>query len=203
MVRDHFLLLTVVVLLLDGGHRVYAGAGSIGLGGGLSIPSADLRRGVGDGPHIAISWSYPINSHSQIGVDGYYNYLTEKTQTTQLFGPVTGTEKATIIEAMPCFRVFLGPKRGRVVPYFKAGIGVDYVRPDLTLTTAYGSIRTTESHVWPGELVGLAASTRIGKTRAVSIEGLFHVIQSNDGQSDEFYTVGLTLWLGSELLGAR
>jgi hypothetical protein len=93
--------------------------------------------------------------------------------------------------------VLLAPKRVRVVPYFKVGVGIDYVKPDITLTTAYGSIRITESHVWAGDLVGLGAATLVGKTRAVSVEGLFHQILSTDGLSDEFFTIAIMYWFGS------
>jgi len=195
-VKERFLLLAVA-LLLAGEHRVHAAAGSFGVGAGLSLPTADLGRGVGKGPYFSISWSYPLSSHEQIGVDGNCTLLTKKTQSTQFVGfPVTGREKATIVEAVPYLRVLLAP-RLRVVPYFKAGVGINYVKPDLTLATAYGSIRTTQSHIWAGELVGLGVATRVGKTRAVCVEGLFHQILSTDGLSDEFFTVAIMYWFGS------
>jgi len=187
-------LLLAAIVLLGGAAIAHAASGSVGIHAGLSAPSGDLARAVGDGFHVGFSVAYPLDSRSGIGFDAHYHVLAEKTSVVRVLGfPISLREKANILEAALSVRAVLAPKGTRVAPYLKGGFGVDHVAADAILTSQTSSIRTTESHLWPGLLGGVGVSMRLGDATGLSLEGLFHQIVSDNGPTD-LYTVALSYW---------
>lgn len=182
----------LIPIAMLGATAAHASPVSLGLHGGVTLPTGDLSRAVGDGFHIGASVSSALDARYGSGVELNYHVLGEHTLATRALGlPMTTRQSLRLIEAAVFVRANLTPRGTRAAPYLEAGFGVDHVRPDITISGPGFSIRSTDSDVWPGVFGGAGVWVRQGRANAVSLEVLFRQIVHNKPGSMVTVSLGL------------
>src|SRR5262245_18800449 len=154
-------------------------AESVGIHAGLSVPTGELARSVGEGFHVGVSVA-ALNPNGGVGIDATYHVFAERTSEVPLIGTTILRERARLFEVALTFQGFLLPKTRGIAPYLKAGFGGHYVKADGVLTSQYFSVPINDSNWWPVLLAGVGFWMPLGERNGLCLEGLFHRTQSDN-----------------------
>ena len=191
--KRRVLLLVSIALAV---HVAVAQAAPLAFGfcAGTSTPTGDLASGVGDGFHLGLSAATPVDAHNLTELDLEYHQFGAKSSVLGSFGsPLRMRQQLDLTEAMLIVRVLVAPKSARVVPYVKAGFGLEHARTDLTAMGPGWPTHAIATNNWVGVAGGAGVSLPLlGRTR-VCLEGLYHQIRISNASSNLF-TVSLGPW---------
>jgi hypothetical protein len=189
-------ILGVALLSLVAG-TANAGSNSIGLTGGMGVPTGDYSNAASTGWHIGATGTHMLNNQWGIGGDvGYHAWGGSKDANLAAetaFGP--GSKfKWSAIQAT-AHAVIAFPSQSKVKPYATAGLGLYDV--GLKLDTPTGNVSDSRNKL--GFNVGAGMNIPTNGNAQWGVSGTYHIVPAkNDaslGADVDFFQVGLNvLW---------
>lgn len=181
--------LVLGAMLLCAAGVSHAQSTSLGLIGGLGVPTGDFSDAANTGYYVGANGAYMFNQQFGIGVDlAYHGWAGSddlNAATDALLG-TTGSEWTwSAIQATPHLIVAV-PSEGTVRPWFKAGAGLYNLKGKLE--TPLGDDDDSESKF--GFNVGLGFDYRNTDAFGIGVDAAYHMIPEDNGDVSLF-TVGL------------
>jgi opacity protein-like surface antigen len=174
-----------------------AATNTVGLTGGLGIPTGNYGDAASKGWHLGATGTHMVNSQWGFGGDVTYHAWSGSDNANaaaeSLFGP--GSEfKWTAIQAT-AHAVMAIPTTSNVKPYAKVGAGLYNV--DLKLDSPLGN--TSQSKSKFGFNVGGGMNVLTHSNMTWGLSGAYHMVQAKDdlGSDLNFFQVGVDVLWGS------
>lgn len=165
--------------------------------GGWSTWIGDRYAEFGPGYHGGITLDIAADSLNGFGLDATYHAMGESSEERVEFGgPVTLRNTPEILEATLFFRHDLFVMRGGHAPYFKAGVGYEWMTSNVEAIRVGSTHRAEQSSGHFGISMGMGISLHTAAKTGLRVEGLIHLVEDGQALSPDasFATVGLSWW---------
>jgi len=174
-----------------------AGSNTVGVTGGLGIPTGNYGDAASKGWHLGATGTHMVNDQWGFGGDVAYHAWSATDDVNAaaeaLFG--TGSEfKWSAIQAT-AHAIMAIPTQSNVKPYAKVGMGLYNV--DLKLNSPSGDASQSKSKLGFNVGGGVNFPTKSNMTWGLS--GAYHMVQAKDdlGSDVNFFQVGVDVLWGS------
>lgn len=189
-------ILGVAILAVLAG-AANAGTNTIGLTGGLGIPTGNYGDAAAKGWQIGATGTHMVNTQWGFGGDVVYHAWGGSDQANaaavQVFGPGSEFKWSAIQATAHALMAF--PTTSNAKPYAKVGAGLYNV--DLKLDSPLGN--TSESKSKFGFNVGGGVNFLTKSNMQWGLSGAYHIVQAKDdlGSDVNFFQVGVDMLWGT------
>ncbi len=181
-------LVSAVLLVVAATAAHAANTSTIGVNGGLTIPTGDLGDAVGIGFHIGGEYTYMVNENVGVGGDLAYHKFGSKDVTV---GAYTISSELSTIQYTAHGKLFF-PTQSEMKPYLKLGLGM-YTGKAKVSSNIPGAIEGEDSSTDFGINFGVGADWKINESMSWGGNAAYHTI---DGDALLTVSAGLRWGMG-------